>query len=175
MSRCLFILLLILANTNLLAQKEANNWFFGEKAGLDFSSGSPVAISSGQLSTVEGCATVSDKNGVLLFYTNGENVWNSKHQVMPNGTGLQGGYSSTQSAIVVPFPGNDSLYYIFTTAQEKNPYGLRYSIVNMKKDNGLGDVVAKNVLLLNNVYEKVSAVKKVNCPEYWVVTKKMGF
>lgn len=172
MSRCLFILLLILANTNLLAQKEANNWFFGEKAGLDFSSGSPVAISSGQLSTVEGCATVSDKNGVLLFYTNGENVWNSKHQVMPNGTGLQGGYSSTQSAIVVPFPGNDSLYYIFTTAQEKNPYGLRYSIVNMKKDNGLGDVVAKNVLLLNNVYEKVSAVKKVNCPEYWVVTKK---
>jgi gliding motility-associated-like protein len=164
--------LLTLFSTSLFAQKEANYWYFGEKAGLDFSSGSPLAVSNGQLSTVEGCATVSDKNGNLLFYTNGENVWNNKHQIMPNGTGLMGGYSSTQSAIVVPFPGNDSLYYIFTTAQEKNPYGLRYSIVNMKKDNGSGDVITKNVLLLDNVYEKVSAVKKVNCPEYWVVTKK---
>jgi len=171
-NRSIAILLLILFTTNLFAQKEANYWYFGDKAGLDFSGSSPIAISTGQLSTVEGCATVSDKNGKLLFYTNGENVWNRNHQIMPNGSGLMGGYSSTQSAVVVPFPGNDSLYYIFTTAQEKDPYGLRYNIVNLKKDNGLGDIISKNILLLDNVYEKVSAVKKVNCPGYWVVAKK---
>ena len=173
MSRTIATLFLIfICHQPLFAQKEADYWYFGDKAGLDFSSGTPIAISNGQLSTVEGCATVSDKKGNLLFYTNGENVWNRNHQVMPNGTGLMGGYSSTQSAVVVPVPGKDSVYYIFTTPQEKTPYGLRYSIVDMEKHNGLGDIVTKNILLLDNVYEKVSAVKKVNCPEYWVVAKK---
>ena len=172
MSRHLLPLLFLFYAADLFAQKEANFWYFGDKAGLDFTSGAPVAISNGKLSTDEGCATVSDKNGSLLFYTNGEVVWNRNHQVMPNGTGLMGGYSSTHSAIVVPFPDNDSLYYVFTVAMEKTPYGLRYSVVNMKKNNGLGDIVTKNVLLLDNVYEKLSAVKKINCAEYWVVTKK---
>lgn len=30
-------------------QGEANNWYFGENAGLDFSSGSPVAVTNGQI------------------------------------------------------------------------------------------------------------------------------
>lgn len=157
---------------HLFGQNESNIWYFGDKAGLDFSSGIPTPLSNGQLVTTEGCATICDKYGYLLFYTNGESVWNRNHQIMPNGTGLMGGYSSTQSAVVVPFPGNDSMYYVFTTAQENTPYGLRYSIVNMKKDNGLGDIVTKNILLLDQVYEKVSALRKRNCPDYWVVTKK---
>ena len=106
------ISLLVLCYTA-YSQKEADRWYFGKYAGLNFSNGAPVPLHDGQMVTNEGCATINDKNGNLLFYTNGEKVWNRNHQVMPNGTGLMGGYSSTQSAIVVPFPGNDSMYYIF--------------------------------------------------------------
>jgi gliding motility-associated-like protein len=172
LNRTILTLLILIFCCRLFAQKEGNIWYFGEKAGLSFNSGSPSALLDGQLITTEGCATISDKNGNLLFYTNGENVWNRQHQIMPNGTGLLGGYSSTQSSVIVPFPGNDSLYYIFTTAQDGDPYGFRYSVVNLKQGNGLGDVTTKNVLLLSNVYEKVSAVRQSNCPNYWVVTKK---
>ena len=172
MKRTLLTSLILVFCSQLFAQNESNIWYFGEKAGLDFNSGSPVSLSDGQLITTEGCAAISDKNGYLLFYTNGENVWNRNHQIMPNGTGLMGGFSSSQSSIIVPFPDNDSLYYIFTTAQERDPYGFRYSIVNMKHDNGSGDIIVKNVLLLSNVYEKVTAVKQRNCSNYWVVTKK---
>lgn len=172
MNRTILTSLILVFCCHVFGQSESNIWYFGNKAGLDFNTGLPVPLSNGQLITTEGCATISDKNGNLLFYTNGENVWNKQHQIMPNATGLMGGYSSTQSSVIVPFPGNDSLYYIFTTAQDGDPYGFRYSVVNLKQDNGLGDVTTKNVLLLSNVYEKVSAVRQRNCPNYWVVTKK---
>ena len=172
MSRIVAILLLTLFTNLALAQNEAAVWYFGEKAGLNFKSGTPVPIHDGQLSTYEGCATISDQNGNLLFYTNGEYVWNRNHQIMPNGSGLKGSYTSTHSAIVIPFPGNDALYYIFTTGHEQSDAGLRYSVVNMKQDNGLGDVITKDVLLLSEVHEKVAAVRMRNCSDYWVVTCK---
>ena len=47
----LFILSMLTSH----AQGEANIWYFGKNAGLDFNSGSPVALTNGQLVTSEGC------------------------------------------------------------------------------------------------------------------------
>ncbi|MFC7667853.1 hypothetical protein ACFQT0_10980 [Hymenobacter humi] len=57
----------------------------------------------------------------LLFYTNGETVWNRKHQPMPNGRKLMGSGSSTQSALIVPDPGSGNVFYIFTVAPRARP------------------------------------------------------
>ena len=59
---------------------------------------------------------------------------------MPNGTGLLGSQFNTQSAIIVPKPGDPLRYYVFTVAQLGQSDGLNYSIVNMSLDNGMGDV-----------------------------------
>src|SRR5438067_1137555 len=80
------------------AQKENNIWYFGTNAGLDFNSGAPVALTNSAMSTSEGCATVSNTAGILLFYTDGSSIWNKNHTLMPNGTGLTGNNTSTQSA-----------------------------------------------------------------------------
>tara|TARA_R110000823_G_scaffold38579_3_gene103829 strand:- start:353 stop:628 length:276 start_codon:yes stop_codon:yes gene_type:complete len=69
----------------LTAQKEAAIWYFGENAGLDFNTGAPVTLLDGALSTREGCATISDNNVSLLFYTDGITVWNRNHQLINNG------------------------------------------------------------------------------------------
>ena len=61
------------------SQNEAAIWYFGSNAGLDFSGGTPVAITDGQITTSEGCSTISDQNGHLLFYTDGVDVWNKNH------------------------------------------------------------------------------------------------
>ena len=68
----------------------------------------------GQLTTNEGCATISSSTGDLLFYTDGITIWNKNHIIMSNGTGLMGDPSSTQSATIVPLPGSSTLYYVFT-------------------------------------------------------------
>lgn len=49
------------------AQGETNFWYFGQNAGLDFTGGSPVAVTNGQLNINEGCASISDASGNLLF------------------------------------------------------------------------------------------------------------
>src|SRR5690554_6495488 len=108
--RNIFFMLFILSMSVSYSQGEANIWYFGYNAGLDFNSGTPVALTDGELYTNEGCATISNSQGELLFYTDGVTVYNRHHQVMQNGTGLLGHSSSAQSATVVPKPGYADLY-----------------------------------------------------------------
>jgi len=71
---------------SLFSQKQANHWFFGENAGLNFTDATqnklPVADVSGQLNTIEGCASISDINGNLLFYTDGTTVWDKNRSLL---------------------------------------------------------------------------------------------
>ncbi|WP_395057905.1 T9SS type B sorting domain-containing protein [Flavobacterium sp.] len=153
------------------AQREANIWYFGNHAGLDFNSGSPVALTNGQLNTQEGCAVLSNSAGQLLFYTDGSTVYNKNHVVMLNGTGLLGHSSSAQSATIVPKPGSTTLFYIFTTDNEHDPNGFRYSIVDLSLDSGLGAVTSnKNVLVYTPTIENLAITKHANGTDYWIIT-----
>jgi gliding motility-associated-like protein len=170
------ILLIILLVSHFIcySQNEANIWYFGNQAGLDFSSGIAVALTNGAIFTSEGCSTISDQYGDILFYTNGVTVWNKNHSTMQNGTGLQGNSSSTQSSIVVPNPSNNGIFYIFTVDAIENNLaaGLRYSIVDINQNGGLGLVTNKNTLLFASSCEKITAVKHANGIDYWVVAHK---
>ena len=169
--RVLSISILMLSNP-IYSQHQADNWFFGENAGLSFSSGTPTPIIGGALNTEEGCTSISDASGNLLFYTNGENVFNVNHAIMPNGTGLHGHQSSTQSAIIVPKPNTTAQFYIFTVYEHNNNvYGMQYSLVDMSLSGGLGEVVAgqKNIEVLTHCSEKVTAVKSNDCESFWVI------
>lgn len=161
----------MLVHFSISAQAEASKWYFGINAGLDFSTGNPIALTNGELVTDEGCATISENNGDLLFYTDGITVWDKQHNIMPNGTGLTGDSSSTQSAIIVPKPGDVSIFYIFTVDDLAGPNGLRYSEVNMTLNGGNGDITnQKNIELNAFTTEKISAVKHANGIDFWVVT-----
>lgn len=115
MKRGLLVGLLLFISFVVQAQGEATHWYFGQNAGLKFMpDGSVVALSDGQLVTTEGCSSISDSSGNLLFYTDGKTVWDRNHIIMPNGVNLFGDPSSTQSGIIVPKPNNPNIYYIFT-------------------------------------------------------------
>ena len=104
---------LALFTTSVYAQKQTNIWYFGLRAGLDFNASTPAPLENSIMATNEGCASIADDSGNLLFYTNGVYVWNRDHQQMPNGFRLMGHRSSSQSAVIVPKPGSQTLYYIF--------------------------------------------------------------
>ena len=167
-----FILLFFfLSAQQLSAQHEFDNWFFGSNAGVSFVSGSPVNVTGGMITTNEGCSSMSDGAGNLLFYTDGQTVYDNTHTAMPNGTGLLGDWSSTQSALIVNDPGNSNQYYIFTTDGFVGPDGLRYSIVDMTLNGGLGDITSvKNVALLAPCDEKVTGIRNAAGTGFWIVT-----
>jgi gliding motility-associated-like protein len=154
-----------------LAQKQGNHWYFGFGAGLDFSSGSPIADTLGKLNTYEGCASISNKAGNLLFYTDGITVYNRNHQIMPNGNGLQGSPSATQSALIIKKPGSESNYYIFATYFEVYG-GMSYSEVDMRLNGGLGDIITtkKNINLLGLAGESLLAIKHANNLFTWILS-----
>ncbi|TPG40253.1 T9SS type B sorting domain-containing protein [Flavobacterium pectinovorum] len=125
--------------------------------------------------TYEGCSTISDANGKLLFYTDGYRVWNKNHQMMPNGTDLLGDSSSTQSGIIIPKPNTPGIYYIFTVPALAGPDGLRYSEVDLSLNGGLGDVTSKkNILLYTPSCEKLTAIKNAAGDGYWVLSHGFG-
>ncbi|WAC01865.1 hypothetical protein N7U66_18670 [Lacinutrix neustonica] len=159
------------------AQKEASNWYFGSNAGVHFDTdaGTVTPLSNGALSTEEGCTSISDTDGNLLFYTDGRTVYNANHNVMLNGTGLKGDASSTQSAIIIPKPNNTDIYYIFTVDTPAIDFidtGFNYFEVDMTLDGGLGGVIDNTgTQLLSNTSEKLSAVlKDCDSQDIWVIT-----
>lgn len=183
----LFILLLVISNKfDLFSQKEFNNWYFGNNAGITFNtkSGEPEALTDGVLYSQRGCAAISDNAGHLLFYTNGVTVYNRLHQIMANGDDLFGSWSSSQSAIIVPKPGSNCIYYIFTASVAyfydtiPNAHffteGFNYSIVDMSYENGLGAVIHKNIRLLDSNSEAQAAVGHKNGHDVWIVTQDMN-
>ena len=155
-----------------LAQGENNNWYFGFNAGVSFNNGIPQALTDGSISSREGCTAISDSNGNLLFYSDGITAFNRNHQAMPNGSGLLSNFSSTQSSLIVPHPGNVDLYFLFTTDDWTSSNGLRYSLVDMNLDGGLGNITSeKNILLRRSTSEKLTVVQHSNGTDYWVITR----
>ncbi|MFV9550519.1 T9SS type B sorting domain-containing protein [Algibacter sp. PT7-4] len=158
------------------SQNEASTWYFGYNSGVKFDLGDNTvsALSDGKINTFEGCTSISDQDGDLLFYTDGITVWNKNHDVMSNGTNLFGDPSSTQSAIIVPKPNDANIYYVFTVDNHGSgePHlGLNFSEIDVTLDGGLGAVTSKNINLLQECTEKITAVLKDCVTEaIWVIT-----
>jgi hypothetical protein len=161
------------------AQHQYDRWYFGPGLGVDFSTGVPVVANNGAQRTGEGSASISDPaTGALLFYTEGLTVYDRTHQPMPSGAGLLGSKTSAQSALIVPFPCDSNRYYIFTTDQEgyAGPpnQGLHYSVVDMTRNGGKGDVTVVNTPLLPQSSEHLTAVVHANGHDAWVIAHSLG-
>ncbi len=175
----LLLFLLLSATADLAAQRNNDKWYFGDRAALDFSGGAPVALENSSMTQTEASASVADvRSGALLFYTDGIRVWNRNHAEM-SGVNLIdplfGAQSATQSALIVPKPKDSTKFYIFTTDDwEDDDRGLNYSIVDMTLDGGLGAVTSKNIPLLANSTEKLTATGHSNKCELWVLGHGVG-
>ncbi len=172
--KTLHLILLLTINISVFSQGEANIWYFGSGAGVDFSSGKPVALKNGRIFTVEGCASISTNKGRLLFYSDGYRVFDSTHKLMPNGSGLKGSNTSTQSAIIVQKPGSSNIYYLFTVEPNYGENGYSYSEIDMELNGGKGDIIPdkKNIRLFVPSTEKLCATMHKNGKDIWVVTLK---
>ncbi len=187
------LLALFLGNV-LPAQAQYNTaankiWIFGSKAGLDFTTGNPVAIQSGidalvPGGTLEANTSVCNRHGILQFYTDGSQVWNRLGTLMTNGTNLtglgQGSTNSTsQGALIVPMPDSAHKYYVFSLTAVDQASAIKgrlfYSIVDMKLNGGWGDVVGtqKGIPVDSGLTEKMIGILGDQC-NVWVLTCVRG-
>ncbi|MCH8317698.1 MAG: T9SS type A sorting domain-containing protein, partial [Bacteroidetes bacterium] len=157
------------------------NWYFGAKAGVNFSSGKAVSVANGQLFSLEGCASISDSSGNLLFYTDGIEVFDINHDTMPSGilnghpNSVNVGPSASQGVTIVPHPGDTNQYYIFTISDVGTiNNGLSYTIVDMTLRGGLGDIDTNNLNISvtggdSITTEHLAAIPHCNGTDYWII------
>ena len=163
MKRFLFFPFLIFNFSFLVSLSQV--WYFGNGAGIKFSNGGVQPMHDGKIYTNEGCSAGYDEKGNLLFYTDGVTVWDNHHSILDNGIGLNGNYSTSQSALVVPKPGNKNLFYIFTADTSGGAKGVCYSTVAIS----LNAVISKNQKLFSPSCEKLAAVYHSNGKDVWVI------
>ena len=136
-------------------------------------------------------ASISDTLGNLLFYTNGIYIANAEYDTMQNGLGLNPGqysedfaftgFTQPQGALILPKPESSNLYYLFHVNRhwnddpqpgEQGAYTLElnYTTVDMNGDNGLGEVIQKNILLVGDTLSAgmITAVRHANGRDWWV-------
>ncbi len=134
-------------------------------------------------------ATISDKDGCLVAYTDGCRIINRKHKLMLNGDTLNPGevfngfcaivsYPLWQPTIFLPKPGSDSLYYLFHIRDDDyfhDPMNLMYSILDATGDGGDGIVISKNnPILSDSIYlgDYVTATRHGNGRDWWIVVPR---
>jgi hypothetical protein len=114
-----YIILSFLAIDSILAQEINNHWQLGT-SDLNFGTNPPTVTTVANLGQY-GNASISDDYGNLLFYTDGLKIWNKNHQVMvmpssyDNTIGVLQGFIQPQPVVIVPHPGNNKQFFVFTT------------------------------------------------------------
>ncbi|NBU05934.1 MAG: hypothetical protein EBT39_06245, partial [Sphingobacteriia bacterium] len=159
-------------NQTVTAQNPNSKWCFGHFAGLDFMTTLPSVLTNSLYSGV-GSASIADVNGNLLFYTDGVTIYNQNHNIMANGTLLNGAYSA-QCALIVKQSGNSNLYYLFTVSSPTfaggSGSGLCYSIIDMNLAAGMGSVTIKNASLNPLCFAALCGTKHCNGFDTWIVS-----
>ncbi len=160
------------------AQNQANIWYYGKFSGLDFNSGNPVVTFS-NFYTTHGSAVESDSSGELLLYSDGQKLFNRDMNPMLNGDSLVGDdYACTQRVLIVKKPESNNIYYAFFVGRgdytSSSKYGLWYDIIDMNGDNGLGEVIEKNIFVNSawDAQDKLFALKQANNKDLWIITRK---
>lgn len=142
-----------------IQDQRANIWYFGNQAGIDFNplpEDAAKPISNPVMNAPEGTATISDRNGQVIFFTDGDKVWDRNNTEIAAGIG--GDPASAQSSIIIPVPGDETLFYIFTTKEiyGTGTYEVRYSLFDLKLNNGTGGLIEQNVLLFARSTERLT-------------------
>lgn len=138
-------------------------------------------------------ASICDKEGNLLFYSNGCAVLNREAKIMPDGDSLNYdiwqdlsgwndcirlGYPGTQNIMILNDPGNENEYYIihkprvFESWENHSMKYMWYSKVDMNLDNGKGDVTKKNIVLYSerqSLSSYLTAIRHANGKDWWII------
>lgn len=175
------LLLLICWSFLIFGQDNTNSvWTFGGHCRLIFQNGVANVLNS-DVGSWEGVSSICDENGKLELTTNGALVWNGNDSMIVDQTNyLKGGWSSTQAALIVPYPNHKRKYFIFTTAGQAGLSGqfgdeyssLAVSLVDLNANSGVGSLEFINHVLLDSTCEKLTAIRGCSEDEFWVLGRK---
>lgn len=174
------ILAILFCGSVLYSQKKNNVWAFGIKSGFDFNTGQPILFKS--QSNAETLpyyiSSICDRNGSLMFYTDGRTVWNRDNFELPKYKNWWFLSGDTLMPLICPYPDNDSLFYLFGIGNGINKYQLQYISIRMLQSGDIEEVVfprptnpsSFHTKLLDNASVLLAGTSHCNQRDYWIVS-----
>ncbi len=172
------------------AQKRNNVWVFGDSTGLNFNT-NPVSRfkskATAPTSDLPGyMSSICDKNGSLMFYTDGHTVWNRDNFVLPVYNKYWPWFSGVKP-LIAPYINNDSLYYMFGVEEEgklglnPNSKKLIYFTTKMYKAGDVEEVVYPRpsgnlftTTLLDDASYAIAGTGHCNQIDMWIIGHSPG-
>lgn len=149
------------------AQHENDNWLFGKGLGMVMKTNSLNVLNAPAHASqryITSTVCQSDKqSGSLLFYSNGQNVYNRIHKIMPSG--VLSSTSYYQYMLIVPDPGDSLKYYLLYMSNSN----LKYARIDMRLNGGFGDVIEKDKDIETGLDDRFTAVKQLYNNGYWII------
>ncbi len=128
---------------------------------------------------------ICDAQGNFLMSSNGVWIANANNDTMLNGSGLNPGYFVnswpnglliTNGNLFLPTPGDSSSVTLFHQTEVNSTStncNLSYSQIDMTLDGGLGGVVSKNNIIINDSLTwGITACKHANGRDWWIIAMK---
>ena len=148
--RFLLILLFILS-APLLSNGQTYSdytWYIGNRI-VEFNRSTTVPVPANGVPLVGTAAVVADPaNGDVLFYTDGQTIYDASNQPMPNGSGLTADPAGNQHVVVAAVPGSTTKYYVITNSATGE---IRMTIVDMSLAGNTSAIPLGNVGPTKNV------------------------
>lgn len=182
------IVLLLFTPVFSSAQYTNLNWAFGDSCGMRFNPATGVdSFYTTSVKSRGTCATISDSVGNLLFYAASPNValwqsgfpmgtvFNRNHVKMQNGDSILTSLWYKEMTIV-PYPNHPNQYILFTAGETSstNP-GLRYCIIDLNQNGGLGKVIQKNNMIDPvQINDGFIAIQHGNGRDWWLLYRTWG-
>ncbi|MEP7197910.1 MAG: gliding motility-associated C-terminal domain-containing protein [Saprospiraceae bacterium] len=156
---------------NCLTGHEADIWYLSAKA-IKWINDTPTVISGFYGLPYEVMASICDRNGDLLIYSDGISIYNKYHEIVKDI--YTRASSSSSMSLILQQPGSDSLYYVFHPEEnyvtsKDTTFNLYYTIINVLANAGHCSVVSFGNLLMKNSSEKVAGIRHCNGRDWWIV------
>lgn len=127
---------------------------------------------------------ISDAEGNLIFYSNGCNIRNRENKTMRGGDSLNfgadydlyclsGSYSFSHGIIALPFHNDYHVFQIRNGDWDSlnarcGAMDLLWTKIDMNRQNGLGEVLFKDSLVLSDCFQRICAARHANGRDWWI-------
>ena len=204
MKKIILVVSLILLHLLVFSQKEWSNWYSTGKELLTFKNGYPEKVNNfiNPIPPVppytniynfyyfgHGGISYSDPlTGDMKFIISNRLGYGSNYKEFPNDTAIRS-CPDQKSYHIIPFHNNPNKFYViqFQSAAADlyasqtglqvvcpNAVGLAYSIVDLSKNGGLGDITSINNVITGGLTEQITLVRHANMKDVWIIVHPYG-
>ena len=157
------------------AQKETAHWILSAENRIKFNPAGGVTNQAQPGIYSDESVSISDSTGNFLFFSNGLKVFDKNLSPMPafaNPTSIIG--YGNRHLQVAPYPGQPGKYFLFYTHQASfgANYTLKYAVIDMSLNGGLGDVTTYNNLVDTIIDPVFTIVNKQGTEDLWLVSHR---